>query len=146
MSRERRQIEPNGSINLVSTTTPKGVQVHNFWYFYEKDSLISVLWCVEILCVIGMEIYGRYVYDLKHIKKYNHRSITRTTISRMQQSEQQTKMVLKRMLHYNRVLRSIIYQQHFNSDMTLALRYIKDRYTLNMLIFMMTVKRRVSNR
>ena len=85
------------------------MQVHIFGIFYEKYSLISVLRCVEILRVIGMKIYGRYVYDLKHIKKYNHWSITRTTISRMQQSEQQTKMVLKRKMHYNGILRSIIY-------------------------------------
>ena len=57
-----------------------------FGIFYEKYSLISVLRYVEILRVIGMEIYGRYVYDLKHIKKYNHWNIPRPTISRMQQS------------------------------------------------------------
>ena len=38
-----------------------------FGIFYEKYSLISVLRYVEILRVIGMKIYGRYVYDLKHI-------------------------------------------------------------------------------
>ena len=117
-----------------------------FGIFYEKYSLISVLRCVEVLRVIGMEIYGRYVYDVKHIKKYNHRNIPRTTISRMQQSEQQKIMVLNRKTHYNGVLRSIIYWRHFNSEITLVLRYIKDRDTLVMLIFMMTVNRRIPNR
>ena len=66
----------------------KGCRSAFFGIFYEKDSLISVLRCVEILRVIGMEIYGRYAYDPKHIKKYNHWNIPRPTISSMQQSEQ----------------------------------------------------------
>ena len=61
----------------------KGCRSAFFGIFYEKDSLIPVLGCVEILRVIGMEIYERYVYDLQHIKKYNHWSITRTTTTRM---------------------------------------------------------------
>ena len=117
-----------------------------FGIFYEKYSLISVLRCVEILRVIGMKIYGRYVYDLKHIKKYNHRNIPRMTISRVLQSEQQKIMVLNRKTHYNGVLRSIIFRRHFNSELTLDLRYIRNRDTLDMLIFMMTVNRRMPNR
>ena len=125
----------------------KGCRSAFFGIFYEKYSLISVLRYVEILRVIGMKIYGRYVYDLKYIKKYNYWNILRMTISRMmQQSEQRRLMVLNRKTHYNGVLRSIIYQQHFNSDMTLTLRYIKDRDMLEILIFMMTVNRRVPNR
>ena len=124
----------------------KGCRSAFFGIFYEKYSLISVLRCVEILRVIGMEIYGRYVYDLKHIKKYNHWNIPRTTISRMQQSEQQRIMVLNRKMHYNGVLRSIIFRRHFNSELTLDLRYIRNRDTLDMLIFMMTVNRRMPNR
>ena len=125
----------------------KGCRSAFFGIFYDKYSLISVLRCVEILRVIGMKIYGRYVHDLEHIKKYNHRNTSRMTISRMmQQSEQQTIMVLKRKTHYNRVLRSIIYQRHFNSELTLNLRYIRDRDMLDMLIFMMTVNRRMPNR
>ena len=146
MSSERRQIDPYGSVNLASTTIPKGVQVRSFWYFYEKYSLISVLRCVEILRVIGMKIYGRYVYDLKHIKKYNHQNILIMTISRMQQSEQRRLMVLNRKTHYNGVLRSIIFRRYFNSELTLDLRYIRNRDTLDMLIFMMTVNRRIPNR
>ena len=45
----------------------KGCRSAFFGIFYEKYSLISVLRYVEILRVIGMKIYGRYVYDLKHI-------------------------------------------------------------------------------
>ena len=124
----------------------KGCRSAFFGIFYEKYSLISVLRCVEILRVIGMKIYGRYVYDLKHIKKYNHWNILRMTITRMQQSEQRRIMVLSRKTHYNGVLRSIIYRRHFNSELTLNLRYIRDRDTLDMLIFMMTVNRRMPNR
>ena len=118
-----------------------------FGIFYEKYSLISVLRYVEILRVIGMKIYGRYVHDLEHIKKYNHRNTLRMTISRMmQQSEQRRLMVLNRKTHYNGVLRSIIFQRHFNSELTLDLRYIRNRDTLDMLIFMMTVNIRMPNR
>ena len=125
----------------------KGCRSAVFGIFYEKYSLISVLRYVEILRVIGMKIYGRYVHDLEHIKKYNHWNTLRMTISRMmQQSEQQRLMVLNRKTHYNGVLRSIIYQRHFNSELTLDLRYIRDRDTLDMLIFMMTVNIRMPNR
>ena len=124
----------------------KGCRSAFFGIFYEKYYLISVLGCVEILRVIRMKIYGSYVYDLKYIKKYNHWNTPRTTISRMQQSEQQKIMVLNRKTHYNGVLRSIIYQRHFNSELTLDLRYIRNRDTLDMLIFMMTVNRRMPNR
>ena len=118
-----------------------------FGIFYEKYSLNSVLRYVEILRVIGMKIYGRYVHDLEHIKKYNHRNTTRMTISRMmQQSEQRRLMVLNRKTHYTRVLRSIIFRRHFNSELTLDLRYIRNRDMLDMLIFMMTVNRRIPNR
>ena len=125
----------------------KGCRSAFFGIFYEKYSLNSVLRYVEILRVIGMKIYGRYVHDLEHIKKYNHRNTPRMTISRMmQQSEQRRLMVLNRKTHYNGVLRSIIFQQHFNSELTLDLRYIRNRDTLDMLIFMMTVNRRIPNR
>ena len=117
-----------------------------FGIFYEKYSSISVLRYVEILRVIGMKIYGSYVHDLEHIKKYNHWNTPRMTISRMmQQSEQRRLMVLNRKTHYNGVLRSIIFRRYFNSELTLALRYIRNRDTLDMLIFMMTVNRRIPN-
>ena len=126
----------------------KGCRSAFFGIFYEKYSSISVLRCVEILRVIGKKIYGRYVYDLKHIKKYNHRNTSRMTISRMmQQSEQQTIMVLKRKTHYNGVFKIYnIYRRHFHSELTLDLRYIRNRDTLKILIFMMTVNRRMPNR
>ena len=54
----------------------KGCRSAFFGIFYEIDSLISVLRCVEILCVIGMEIYERYVYDQIYIMSYNHRNTT----------------------------------------------------------------------